>query len=155
MIRSLVTKLTGLIAERSHSPRKKYAVPVKLWFERESGRLVHTSTADGLFMNGQTVDMSKTGIGILVPSIRMKEHYLVGQDRLVNVEIDLPREKVRMQVVGRRYERESIHDSVERYIVGMEIANISDYDREVYENFLRYGVGRHRAAKPGLEMGGN
>lgn len=155
MIRSLVTKLTGLIAERSHSPRKKYAAPVKMWFERESGRLIHTSTADGLFMNGQTVDMSKTGVGIMVSGIRMKEHYIVGQDRVLNLEIDLPREKVRMQVVGRRYERESIHDSIERYIVGMEIVQISDYDREVYENFLRYGVNRRRAAKPGLEMGGN
>ena len=155
MIRSLVTKLTGLIAERSHSPRKKYAVPVKMWFERESGRLIHTSTADGLFMNGQTVDLSKTGIGILVSSIRMKEHYLVGQNRVLNVEIDLPREKVRMQVIGRRYERECIHDSVERYIVGMEIVGISDVDREVYEHFLRFGAKRRRVANPGLEMGGN
>lgn len=155
MIRSLVAKLTGLIAERSHSPRKKYAAPVKLWFERESGRLIHTSTADGLFMNGQTVDLSKTGIGIMVSAIRMKEHYLVGQDRVLNVEIDLPREKVRMQVVGRRYERENIHDSVERYIVGMEIVGVSDYDREVYEHFLRFGANRRRAANPGLEMGGN
>jgi hypothetical protein len=155
MIRSLVTKLTGLIAARSHSPRKKYAVPVKMWFERESGRLIHTSTADGLYMSGETVDMSKTGIGIIVSSIRMNEHYLVGQDRVLNIEIDLPREKVRMQVVGRRYERESIHDSTERYVVGMEIVNISDVDREVYENFLRYGAKRRRAANPGLEMGGN
>ena len=92
MIRSLVTKLTGLIAERSHSPRKKYAAPVKLWFERESGRLIHTSTADGLFMSGETIDLSKTGIGIMVSGIRMKEHYIVGQNRVLNVEIDLPRE---------------------------------------------------------------
>jgi hypothetical protein len=155
MIRSLVNKLTGLIAERSHSPRKKYAAPVKLWFERESGRLIHTSTADGLFMTGQTIDLSKTGIGIMVSGIRMKEHYIVGQERVLNVEIDLPREKVRMQVVGRRYERESIHDSVERYIVGMEIVSISDYDREVYDHFIRFGAKRRRAANPGLEMGGN
>jgi hypothetical protein len=106
-------------------------------------------------MNGQTVDMSKTGIGIMVSAIRLKEHYLVGQDRVLNVEIDLPREKVRMQVVGRRYERESIHDSMERYIVGLEIVNISEYDREVYEHFLRFGAKRRRAANPGLEMGGN
>jgi hypothetical protein len=102
-------------------------------------------------MSGETVDMSKTGIGIMVSSIRMKEHYLVGQNRVLNIEMDLPREKVRMQVVGRRYERENIHDSVERYIVGMEIVQISDVDREVYEHFLRYGAKRRRAANPGLE----
>lgn len=151
MIRSLVTKLTGLIAERSHSPRKRYAAAVKIWFERESGRLIHTSTADGVYMTGQTVDMSKTGIGISVPAIRIKEHYLVGQERVLNVEIDLPREKVRMQVVGRRYEREGIHDSVERYIVGAEIVHISDADREAYEHFLRYGAKRRQAVNPGLE----
>ena len=105
-------------------------------------------------MSGQTVDMSKTGIGFMVSAIRIKENYLVGHDRLLDVEIDLPREKVRMQVVGRRYEREGIHDSVERYVVGAEIVKISDDDREIYEHFLRYGAKRRRATAPGLEMGG-
>jgi hypothetical protein len=154
MIRSLITRLTGLIAERSHSPRKKYSAPVKISFERASKSAIHTSTADGAFMSGQTVDMSKTGIGFMVSAIRIKENYLVGHERLLNVEIDLPREKVRMQVVGRRYEREGIHDSVERYVVGAEIVNISDDDREIYEHFLRYGAKRRRATAPGLEMGG-
>jgi hypothetical protein len=44
---------------------------------------------------------------------------------------------------------------MERYIVGLEIVNISEYDREVYEHFLRFGAKRRRAANPGLEMGGN
>jgi hypothetical protein len=60
-----------------------------------------------------------------------------------------------MQVIGRRYEREGIHDSVERYLVGAEIVNISEHDREVYDNFLKFGVTRRRAAKPSLEMGSN
>ncbi len=155
MIRALVTRLTGLIAERSHSPRKKYAAPVKISFERDASRAIHTSTADGVFMSGQTVDMSKTGIGFMVSAIRIKEHYLVGQDRVLNVEIDLPREKVHMQVVGRRYERDAIHESTERYVVGAEIVSISDEDREIYEHFLRFGAKRRRAPSPGLEMGGN
>lgn len=155
MIRSLVTKITGLIAQRSHATRKKYAAPVKISFERVNNSGIHTSTADGVFISGETVDMSKTGISFMVSAIRVKENYLVGQERVLNIEIDIPREKVRMQVIGRRYERENIHESVERYLVGAEIVHISDADAEVYDHFLRFGAKRRRATSPGLEMGGN
>ena len=90
-------------------------------------------------MSGETVDVSKTGIAFLVPQIRIKENYLVGQDRPLNVEIDLPGGKVRMRVVGRRYEREGIHLSDERYLVGAEIIDMSKQDRDTYNQFLRYG----------------
>ncbi|HLA95117.1 MAG TPA: PilZ domain-containing protein [Pyrinomonadaceae bacterium] len=155
MIRSLITKITGLIAERSHAPRKTYAAPVKISFERVNIRGIHTSTADGVFMSGETMDMSKTGISFMVSAIRIKENYLVGHERILNIEIDLPRDKVKMQVIGRRYEREGIHESAERYLVGAEIVNISEEDREAYEHFLRHGATRRRAAAPSLEMGGN
>ena len=155
MIRSFVTKITGLIAQRSHAPRKKHASPVKLSFEPMSGAAIHTSAVDGLYISGETVDLSKTGIAFMVSAIRVKDNYLVGQNRIVNVEIDLPRKKVRMQVIGRRYEREAIHESVERYTVGAEIVHMSEADRDAYNHFLRYGAKRRAAQNPGLELGGN
>jgi hypothetical protein len=154
MIRSIITKITGLIAERSHASRKRYAAPVKIWFEPLNVKGIHTSSADGIYVSGETVDMSITGLGFMVSMIRVKENYLVGQERVLNVEIDLPRDKVKMQVIGRRYEREGIHESLERYLVGAEIVNISEADREAYEHFLCHGATRRRAVSPSLEMGG-
>ena len=82
---------------------------------------------------GETVDISRTGIGFLVPVIRLKEKYLVGQDRKLNVEIDLPTGKVYMRVVGCRYEKIGIHSSMERFFVGGNIVSLEGDDKEAYE----------------------
>ncbi len=153
MIRKLVTRLTGLVHERTHSARKRFNAPIKISIE-PYGKGIHT-TCDTLFMAGETCDLSRSGIGFIVPSIRIKEFYLVGQERELNVEIDLPGGKIKMKVYGRRYERVGIHTSVERYLIGAEIIEMSQADREMYEHFLRHGMRRKNAASPSLEMGGN
>lgn len=155
MIRSLVNKITGLIAERSHAPRRKCEFPVRITFEPLSLGGIHVSHADGVYMSGETVDLSRTGIAFLVSQIRIRENYLVGHDRVLNAEIDLPGGKVRMRVIGRRYEREGIHLSDERYLVGAEIIDMSKQDRDIYNQFLRYGGKRRGSGAPSLAQGRN
>lgn len=155
MFRSLVSKISGFIVERSHAKRRKFEAPIKLWFERQNISGIHTSSADGVFVSGETVDMSSSGIAFMVSSIRVKENYLVGQERILNAEIDLPGGKVKMQIVGRRYERDDLHLSAEKYLVGAEIVDMARGHRAVYEQFLRYGGNRKKVVAPSLEMGGN
>ncbi|MBA2378360.1 MAG: hypothetical protein H0V76_02150 [Blastocatellia bacterium] len=152
MIRELVTKIRGALAERSHSTRKQINAPIKIAFEPEykTGRLTNPQQ---LSIAGETYDLSGTGIGFIVSAIRVRENYLVGQDRILNAELDLAGSKVKMKIIGRRYEKVGIHLSTERYMIGAEIVEISKNDREVYEHFLRYGSGRKRSTAPGLEMG--
>src|SRR5690606_33587393 len=129
MIRKLVTKLTGLVAERSHSARKKHNAPIKIIIQplHTTDRLYNSS--ENLYISGETVDMSETGVGFIVSAIRVKENYLVGQDRILNAEIDLPSGKVSMKLIGRRYERVGMHLSAERYLIGAEITAIGEADR--------------------------
>jgi hypothetical protein len=104
-------------------------------------------------MCGQTVDISATGVGFLVPSIRIKESYLMAEERVLNAEIDLRGRKVRMRIVGRRYEKVGIHVSTERYLVGAQIVEMSDDDRRTYEYFLKNGHKVKALVEPSLEMG--
>ncbi|MBX3245391.1 MAG: PilZ domain-containing protein [Acidobacteria bacterium] len=154
MIRDLVSKLTGLMAETSHSARKKHSLPIKVTFEPlvSTGKLM--SPTEKLFITGETSDLSRTGVGFIVSSIRVRENYLVGQDRRLTAEIDLPGGKIRMKIIGRRYEKVGIHLSTERFLIGAEIVEISDADRERYDHFLKFGK-RKKATSPSLEMGGN
>ncbi|MDM7923790.1 MAG: PilZ domain-containing protein [Pyrinomonadaceae bacterium] len=154
MIRKLAAKITGLMAERSHSARKRFNAPIKIVIE-PYGKGIHTTSSDTLFIAGETCDLSRSGIGFIVPSIRIKEFYLVGQERTLLAEIDLPGGKMRMKVVGRRYERVGLHDSVERYLIGAEIVEMTKEEREVYEHFLRYGTRKRKATAPGFELGGS
>ncbi len=97
MIRELVSRFSVTWVERRASVRKKYEVPVKVYFAPEKNPLNLTASCQDLFLAGETVDLSETGVGFVVSSIRIKEKYLVGQDRILTVELDLAGKKVRMQ----------------------------------------------------------
>ena len=99
-----------------------------------------------VFMTGETHDLSHSGIAFVVSSIRVMENYLVGQDRVLIAELDLPGGKIVMKVIGRRYEQIGVHLSTEKYLVGAEIIEISEQDREAYDHFLKFGRPRTKAA---------
>ena len=153
MIRELVTKLSGVLERNKHSIRKRCDAPVRVSFEptRTTGN-IHT-TLEGLSISGEAADVSKTGIAFIVPSIRIKEFYLVGQDRLLNVELDLPDGKVKMKALGRRYIKVGQHLSDEKFFVGAEIVEMDREDRQVYDDFLRFALKSAKTATPSLEMG--
>lgn len=152
MIRKLISRLNRSVSERLVSSRRKYAAPLRVWFEPEISSPHHQEIAKNTAMHGETVDLSRTGIAFLVSSIRINEKYLVGQDRKLNIEIDLPSGKVNMQLVGRRYEKVGVHLSMEKYLVGAHIVRIDSESNAVYDHFLRNGT---RGLKPsvGLELG--
>ena len=154
MLRELVSRFSVTWIERRASLRKKFQVPVKVYFAPEKNPNNVTRTCEDLFLAGETVDLSETGIGFLVTSIRIKEKYLVGQERLLNVELDLAGKKVRMQVLGKRYEPVGLHDSTERYLVGAAITEMSPEDAQRYEFFLRNGKKLLKTpGVPAFEMG--
>jgi hypothetical protein len=146
MIRKLISRFNRSFAERMVATRRKHQVPVKIWFEPEKGAGKLKQSAENLFMSGETQDLSATGVGFLVSSIRLKENYLVGQNRVLNVELDLPGAKVRMQVIGQRYEQVGIHIYTSRYLIGASICQMEEADREVYEHFIQHGDARKKGS---------
>jgi len=146
MIRKLISRFNKSRTERVISPRKKYEVPIKIWFEpdRNTGRL--KIPIENLVITGETKDMSRSGIGFIVSAIRIHENYLVGAERTLNAELDLPGGKVQMQIVGSRYEQVGEHISTARYLVGAKITQMTKVDRENYEYFLRHGDKRKKGS---------
>lgn len=154
MIRKLVSKLNKSITERVVSPRRDYGVPIKISLEpdRNTGRL---QTAN-LSISGETKDLSKSGIAFLVSAIRLREYYLVGEGRTLNAELDLPNGKVKMQVIGQRYEQiTDEHNSVSRFLIGAKIVRMLAPDREAYEEFLQFGKKLQKGKAGSLELGIN
>lgn len=153
MIRELITKFNRSLSERMVSSRRHHKAPIKVWFDPEMNTERSREAARSACILGETVDMSRTGIGFLVPSIRVKEKYLVGHERNLNIEIDLPNGKIFMRAMGRRYEKVGVHVSTERFLVGAHILNLAGADKENYEAFLKNG---NRGVKPvgaSLELG--
>ena len=84
-------------------------------------------------LNGHTLDVSITGLALIVPAIRIGEHYLAGADRKLHVKLELPSGPVEMKVVTVRYE--NLEDD-SGYLIGARIIEISDADRVTFEKYV-------------------
>jgi hypothetical protein len=88
-------------------------------------------------MDGYTSDLSTTGLAVIVPAIRIGEHYLVGGERRLRLKLDLPFGPVEMQVKPTRYESLEEHESERSYVIGVQIIAMADDDRTSYDKFIR------------------
>ena len=153
MIRELISKLNRSWSDRSIAPRRRHAAVMKVWFDPDTNSELAHQAARAACIFGETVDISRTGVGFLVPAIRLKEKYLVGHERNLNIEIDLPTGKVYLKAIGRRYEKVGLHISTERFLVGAHITALDGANKENYEAFLKRGNRGTRAAAQSLELG--
>ena len=152
MLRELINRFNSSLSERMVSPRRSHTAPIKVWFDADLNTERSREMARAACIWGETVDISRTGISFLVPAIRVNEKYLVGHERDLNIEIDLPTGKVYMRVLGKRYEKVGVHISTERFLVGAHIVSLNGPDRENYETFLRNGMRRAKAPAAGFGL---
>ena len=84
-------------------------------------------------LDGYTLDVSSTGLALIVPAIRIGEHYLAGGDRKLHQKLELPAGPVEMRVASVRYE--GLEDD-SGYLIGARILEMSDTDRASFEKYV-------------------
>ena len=84
-------------------------------------------------LDGHTLDVSTTGVALVVPAIRIGEHYLAGADRQLHIKLELPSGPIEMKVATVRYE--SLEDE-SGYVIGAQILEMSDTDRLSFEKYM-------------------
>jgi hypothetical protein len=84
-------------------------------------------------LNGHTLDVSTTGLALVVPAIRIGEHYLAGADRKLHLKLELPSGPIEMTMASVRYE--SMEDE-SGYLIGARILEMSDTDRGSFEKYV-------------------
>ncbi|MCS6875169.1 MAG: PilZ domain-containing protein [Pyrinomonadaceae bacterium] len=139
-LRNFLSKVSCFISEKLSSRRINASLPIKITIcpEIPTGSLKNPKRLE-LSILGETLNLSLNGVAFIVPSIRLREYYLVGEDRKLYAEIDLPSSKVTMELLGVRYEQINIHDSASKYLIGAKILSIAPEHKEVYEEFCRLG----------------
>ena len=95
-------------------------------------------------LDGHTLDVSTTGLALIVPAIRIGEHYLAGADRKLHVKLELPSGPVEMKVATVRYE--SLEDDT-GYLIGARILELSDTDRVSFEKYVAKVLSHKMAQK--------
>lgn len=132
--RRIVSHLRRFIGNRRHSRRARTRLSFTLSL---SDPLANSNGARRLpRLNGHTLDISSTGIALIVPAIRIGEHYLAGDERKLYVKLELPTGPVEMKVATVRYE--SLEDSRDDsgYLIGARILEMSETDRASFNKHV-------------------
>ena len=88
-------------------------------------------------LNGHTLDVSVTGLALVVPAIRIGEHYVAGVERRLHLNLELPTGPVQMTVAPVRYESLEEDTNESGYVVGVRIMEMSDPDRVKFGDYLK------------------
>ena len=132
LLRSIAGRLREFVGNRRSAPRRVARVPVSVSLvELKGAGGVQPASGESRLptVEGHTRDLSETGVGLVLPVIRVGERYLTGEGRRLRVVLELPTGPLVIQAVPVRYERLEDGGPDAGYIVGARITSIDAIDR--------------------------
>ena len=135
LARTFVSRLREFIGNRRGARRCTVRLPFRV---TPADRRVTTNGSGRVaWLEGVTADLSTSGVGLITPAIRIGEHYLVAENRRLQLMLELPTGEIEMEVTPVRYESLEENEAKSGYIIGVRILTISDADRERYDDYVR------------------
>lgn len=134
MIRSLTARMREFIGNRRRAPRYSARLALSLSIPEARG-----ANGDGrrlAAIAGHTCDLSASGLGLIVPAIRIGDQYLTGNARLLRVALELPEVIIQMHVLPVRYEQLQGAEG-SGFLIGARITELSAEDRARYISYLK------------------
>lgn len=136
LMRAIVARLHRFIGDRRRAPRYRLRLPFIISLPG-----VRSGSANGArrapSLEGFTRDVSATGLALILPAIRIGEHYLTNEDRPLRITLELPTVTLQIEAVPVRYERLDENETEKGYLVGVKITEMSEDDRARFIEYLR------------------
>jgi hypothetical protein len=136
-LRRRFTRLREIVADRRNSPRRMAQRQARLLFNvsvisEETGE----SRTQTIPLVGFTRDISENGLGLVVPSLRVGDRYLIDEGCTLRVVLlDLPTGEAEVYATPVRYVE--LQEPEIGHLIGVEITEISDRDRARLLQFLK------------------
>jgi PilZ domain len=127
LMRSIAARLHRFIGDRRRAPRHRLRIPFKLSLTSVKPNINGAQSLPVL--EGFTRDISTTGLALILPTIRIGEHYLMGEGRTLRITLEFATGPLQLDAVPVRYERLDEDETEKGYLVGVQITEIDDHDR--------------------------
>ena len=160
MLIALVSKVNQSVSDFLFLGNRKVILPIiitvppnkgeAIW-NLETGKLV--SVEDTPALKATALQVGKDSISFVVPQIRFNDANLAGEGRILNIELELPNGKVKLEVIGEHYERFGKRTSLAEYLIQAKIVYINPLEEEVYKNYLRHGEKAEKVKNEGFAFG--
>ena len=132
--RTIVSRLRQYVGDRRNSKRQRVRLSLSLSLVSATKGLNGARRIN--WMDGHTQDLSPNGLALVVPRITLGEHHLVGENRGLNLKLQLPGGPVEMQATPVRYERLEEDHSETGYLIAVKIVRMADDDRVRYSDYV-------------------
>jgi hypothetical protein len=128
LMNSILVRTYRLIGNYSNAQQYGLRLPVSvsLLYFKSAAVSVPCSPA----MAGYLRDVSKTGLSLVVPSLRFGNRFLVSQYHPLGVTVELPDGVVDIQVAPVRYDKLNAAQGEHGYLIGGRIMRITEADRQ-------------------------
>ncbi|HVF29013.1 MAG TPA: PilZ domain-containing protein [Pyrinomonadaceae bacterium] len=137
LMRSLANRLRVFIGNRRYATRLNTRLPATVALgEQKTG--IHRTDAGRLPpLKGYTRDISTTGVGLIMPAIRIGDRYLTGEAQTLTITLDLPTGPIQLRGTVTRYEPLGDDEEEVGYLIGMHITGMTDTDRTHFTQHIR------------------
>ena len=132
--RSIASRLRQYAGDRRHAKRVK--VRLNFTLSLVGPALSSNGAKRVISIDGHTLDLSSTGLALIVPTIIVNEHHLVGENRNMFVSLELPDGPLEINVVPIRYERLEDHPTETGYLIGVKLGNVEPHDRVRFSEYV-------------------
>jgi hypothetical protein len=126
--------------DRRQSPRLDAKLQARLEFSvlLRDAENIETGVQHMRAVAGHTVNLSALGLAVILHAKNIDEQYLTGGNASMSIELDLPSGlAIEIEAKPVRYEKRE-----EGYLIGAQITEMSERDRELFEEYLRELAGR-------------
>ena len=134
LVRSIAARLREFVGNRRREPRYQTRLPfsVSLVDSKIGGGVEGQPTS----LKGHTRDISLTGLGLIVPAIRIGGRYLTGEHRKLRITLELSGRPLQIQATSVRYEQLDSNSDETGYLIGVRIIEMSDGDRARFAEYI-------------------
>jgi len=132
--RSIASRLRKYAGDRRYAKRAKARLNFTLSLVGPA--LNSNGTKRVISIKGHTLDLSSTGLALIVPSIIVNEHHLVGENRNMYVILEMPDGPIELNVTPIRYERLDEHPTETGYLIGVRLKNIEERERLRFSEYV-------------------
>jgi hypothetical protein len=138
LVRTITARLREFVRDRRCAKRYVVRLACQVEFVKANGAVLksHNSNLKSQRIEGHTRDISADGVALVLPAIRIGDHYLAGENHPLLVHLQLPDQMIEIHTVAVRYDSFADEGETAGYIVGARITQLGQEDRELFVAYL-------------------
>ncbi|HZG50642.1 MAG TPA: PilZ domain-containing protein [Pyrinomonadaceae bacterium] len=134
LLRSMVARMRVYIGNRRRARRHRLSVSFNVSIF--DPKLSREQLEHAPYLEGATSDLSASGLGLVVPAIRINDRYLTAPGQTLHLILELSDGRAELRVAPVRYEQLEREGAAVGYLIGVRIEEMSDADRARFEDYL-------------------